>query len=192
MPLIGRLKMLENAKLAIKKKKFTKALEILSELHQQQPYNMEVLEDIAKSYFGLRNFDKAIDTCNQGLSINGNTAWPHVVKSYILFIQKKFAACKEEAQIAFNISPQDWEPIFWWGSVLCHQGIDEGISLLEKAASLESNELSIYRNLSTAYYKKKDHEKYHWALEEINRIKPNLFLSLLIYFSRKVRLNKWH
>ena len=185
--------MLETAKLAMKKKIFSKSLKMFSELYQQQPYSMEALEGISKSYFGLRKFDKAIDVCNQALSINGNTAWPHVVKSYILFVQKNFSACKEEAQIAFNISSQDWEAIFWWGSILCHQGnLDEGVSLLEKAVLLEPDELSIYRNLSTAYYKQKNHEKYYWSLEEMNRIKPNVFLSLLIYFGRKIKLNNWH
>lgn len=181
--------MINDAKKAYRTQKYNDAIELFLEILQQYPEDVEVLEGLAKSYFRLKKKDKALEICSQALSINASIAWPHTVRSYIYFPQK-LDECKKEAKIAMEIAPTNWETNFWWGSIWCYENkLDDGIGFLERAAAIEPDEWAVYNNLATAYFKKKYYQKYYWALAEMNRLRPSLFLSYMIIFGKLFKLN---
>lgn len=172
-----------NAKKAYQDKKFDEAVKLFSDIYQKQPANLDVLEGLARSSYQLKNFNDAIKYCNQALLIETAIVWPYLIRSYIHFLQKEIDICKEDARTAIELAPSNWEPNFWWGSLLDYENkTSESLVFLEKAASLEFNELSLYNNLSRAYFKQGDLKKYYGALKEMNRLRPRFLLSLSIHF----------
>ena len=173
----------QDAKLAFETGKFNEALALYLELHYQNPKDLTALEGVARSLYQLKRYDEALEYCTLMLTVNEDVVWPHILRAYIHFLQKRPEASWVEANIAFDKAPNDWETIFLWGSLLTEDDktIDEGIAYLEEAAKLQKQDWSVYNNLARAYSRKEQWGKYRDALREKNRLKPVRFFSILSY-----------
>ena len=161
--------------------KFEEALKTYLEIISREPSDLDALEGIARSLYRLKRYEEAQKYCNRGLEINISCIWPHLIRSYIYYLQKDFDRSKKEAQISREKDPSNWETNFWWGSILDFEGkTDEGLLFLEKAVSMEEDNWFLYHNLSSAYMKKSQYGKYFQTLENMNRLKPDLRTTLLI------------
>src|SRR5229473_3904836 len=158
------------------------ALQKYQEIQRQEPDNLDALQGMARAYYRLKRDNESINCCTQALTKNKTLVWPHLVQSYVYYRQKRMDECKKEAEVAIEAAPSDWEANFWWGTLLVDKNkIDEGLVFLEKAVSMESNNLYLYNNLATAYQKKGDLKKYHYVLTQMNRLRPSFIGSLLLY-----------
>src|SRR5258708_15826428 len=154
------------------------------EILNLEPDNRVALEGAARNYFRLKNDIASLDCCARALAKNKSLIWPHLVESYVLHHQNRIEDCKREARLAIEAAPMDWETNFWWGTLLVDDNkIEEGLLLLEKAASLETNNWSLYTNLAWAYQKKGDLKKNLQTLRHMNQLRPKLSVSLLLQFA---------
>jgi tetratricopeptide (TPR) repeat protein len=178
--------MIENAKTAYEERDFAKALEIYLDHYEKEHQNLDVLQGLARTYFQLQKYEDAVLFCNRALELNKTIAWPHLVLSYINFNLKNMPTSKNEAMLALQFAPDEWETNYWLGTILnLENKVDDALPFLEKAVIIESNNEYIYKSLSLAYLKKRNLKKYYEALEQMNKIKPNLLLNLSIQVGRR-------
>lgn len=184
--------MMNTAKKAYDEEDFGEALRLYQEIQKREPDNTDAFQGLARCYYKLRKLEEAIASCDQALAIDYSLAWPHLIKSYVYFLMNKIDLCKEEARIAIEVDPSNWEMNYWWGSVLVSEGqTDEGLAFLEKAVSMQINYWPLYNSLSTAYAKKKDVKRYFNVLKEMNRLKPNPLLFIGMQLGNLARYGVW-
>ncbi len=175
-----------NARRAYNAENFEGALQAYSKVREQEPDNLEATEGLARTHYRLRHFDQALAYGDEALEKNSSLVWPHLIRSYIYYLQKEMDKCKDEARVAIEAAPEDWETNFWWGSILDFEhDTDKGLAFLEKAAAMQTGNWYLYNNLSSAYLNKREYQKYYNALENMNRLKPSALLTVGVYVGRR-------
>jgi len=139
-------------------------------LVERRPRKIEGWIELARSYKGLENYNKALDVAGKGLDW-GKDAELYALKGEMLYRQDKFNAAADALDKALEMNPDHRLANKFRGYILAHNGKkEEAIPYLEKAlADAAPNEIvEINYIIGDMYAEKEEYEK---AIEAYRQVR---------------------
>ncbi len=154
------------------------AIEILNDLLDINPYNLNAWHSLGEAYFVSEDFPKTMETADFALAIDEHDAQALLLKANSQLQQRNLDEAHQLYLRYFREHPANEIPYLFDGVCLAAlERYDEALSQLLKAEELSRGcspeQQHIYANLSNVYSKRHDTEKAFEYIDKIKGINPD-------------------
>lgn len=144
---------------------YGKAEELVNEIIEQNPENLNYLSDLAEIHIREKNYDKAIELADRILEINPNYILGNLLGARTAMLKEDYDLAKGYAQEAISLDINCAEGYYYLALVREKtEDLEEAIECMKRAILYDLNNPKYYTKMSEFYKSKKD---YKTALEYI-------------------------
>jgi Tfp pilus assembly protein PilF len=152
-----------------------RALEKYQSVARTDPRSSSAYEGIAQCQYKLRHLDEASQAARIASELEPTLVSPHVILARIYAQHKDREQSHREALIALDLSPDQFETLDCYGTILAAEGDPErAIPYLRRAVEIEPGAVSTRHNLAVIYGQLGDTNNLIRELRAINQLKPSL------------------
>lgn len=169
---------------------FDKAKNLVNEVIEKNPENLDYLSDLANIYIKEKEYDKALELAEKILELNPNYIAGNILGAKASYLKEDFETAKDYAQEAISLDLNCSQGYYYLALVRFKtEDTDEAIECMKRAILYDLNNPEYYAQMSEFYKSKQDYKS---ALEYIseaesldNSNKYKFMYSELVKLNRK-------
>ena len=168
---------------------YGKAEELVNEIIEQNPENLNYLSDLAEIHIREKNYDKAIELADKILDINPNYILGNLLGAKTAMLKEDYELAKGYAQDAISLDINCAEGYYYLALVREKtDDIEEAIECMKRAILHDLNNPKYYTKMSEFYKSKKDYKTALEYIAEAESIDDSNEYKIL--YSELVKLNR--
>ena len=145
---------------------YNKAEELINEIIERNPENLNYISDLAEIHIKEKNYDKALELADKILKINPNYILGNILGAKTAYLKEDYELAKDYAQDAISLDINCSEGYYYLALVREKTNdIEEAIECMKRAILYDLNNPKYYDKMSDLYKEKED---FKTALEYIS------------------------
>jgi len=118
---------------------------------------VEAYEELGDNYLSLREFDKAVKALDRAIELDPFSVNARYLRGFVYSAMSKWDESIEELELADKMEPNHAEILRCLGWSIYHSGKKiQGLSLLERASNLASDDVLILADLGVCFLNNRD------------------------------------